>query len=83
MKQTRLVILCGLLAAVLLALFAVACRGSSARDMRDQGAGGTTAAEVVGRGSAGPTEREQPAPVNEGIIQTQGLPTIVFVDADG
>jgi hypothetical protein len=41
------------------------------------------AAEVVGRGSAGATEREQPLPAGPSGIDTRGLPTLVFVDADG
>ena len=40
-------------------------------------------AAVVGRGSAGPDSREVQAPQSNNVVDTGGLPTVVFVDADG
>ena len=39
--------------------------------------------ESVGRGSAGPDSREVQAPRSNDVVDTGGLPTVVFVDADG
>ncbi len=43
----------------------------------------TAPEEVRGRGSAGSTSREVETAQNNGVIDTGGLPTVVFVDADG
>ena len=38
---------------------------------------------VVGLGSAGPDSRDVQVPRSNDVIDTGGLPTVVFVDADG
>ena len=72
------------LAAVSLLL--MACGGAPATSPPGQpttAPPGAALDNVVGRGSAGPEERELAVPQNDGVVDTGGLPTVVFVDADG
>lgn len=69
-----------LLAAVaLVSALALACAQSEApisAPQRDD-------APPIGRGSGGPSARDEEIAENAGVIDTSGRPTFVFVDQDG
>jgi hypothetical protein len=62
-----------------LALAAAGCGGGNASEPVSQ----RESPDVAGRGSAGGTPREQDAPGARGVLDTGGVATVVFVDADG